>query len=154
MYHLTTNTRSLWLITSVLTTSSEKLPLITHPRSHYNERGKVSIAINHQFGNSRSRYSAKRVTSRTYLRRRVVVVLAFLTFALALSFILPDTSAAAEQGEVASLVSQKHIVALTGDTFWTIAQRVDPYGNITLLVDQLVIINGGTVTPGQKILLP
>ena len=114
----------------------------------------MSIAINHQFANSRSHYSAKRVTSRTYLRRRVVVVLAFLTFALALSFILPDTSAAAEQGEVASLVSQKHIVALTGDTFWTIAQRVDPYGNITLLVDQLVIINGGTVAPGQKILLP
>jgi hypothetical protein len=76
------------------------------------------------------------------------------SFALALSFILPDTSAAAEQGEVASVVSQKHIVALTGDTLWSIAQRVDPYGNITLLVDQLVIINGGTVTPGQKILLP
>ena len=114
----------------------------------------MSIAINNQFAISRSHHSAKRVTSRTYLRRRVVVVLAFLTFALALSFILPDTSAAAEQGEVASVVSQKHIVALTGDTFWTIAQRVDPYGNITLLVDQLVIINGGTVTPGQKIFLP
>jgi hypothetical protein len=114
----------------------------------------VSIAINNQFAISRRHHSAKRPTSRTYLRRRVVVALAFLTFALALSFILPDTSAAAEQGEVAGVVSQKHIVALTGDTLWSIAQRVDPYGNITLLVDQLVIINGGTVTPGQKILLP
>ena len=114
----------------------------------------MSIAINNQYAISRSHHTAKRVTSRTYLRRRVVVVLAFLTFALALSFILPDTSAGAEQGEVASVVSQKHIVAQTGDTLWSIAQRVDPYGNITLLVDQLVIINGGTVTPGQKILLP
>ena len=114
----------------------------------------MSIAINNQYAISRSHHTAKRVTSRTYLRRRVVVVLAFLTFALALSFILPDTSAAAEQGEVDSVVSQKHIVALTGDTLWSIAQRVDPYGNITLLVDQLVIINGGTVTQGQKILLP
>jgi hypothetical protein len=114
----------------------------------------MSIAINNQFAISRSQHSVRRVTSRTYLRRRVVVALAFLTFALALSFILPDTSAAAEQGEVASVVSQKYIVALDGDTFWTIAQRVDPYGNITLLVDQLVIINGGTVTPGQKILIP
>ncbi len=114
----------------------------------------MSIAINNQFAISRSQHSVRRVTSRTYLRRRVIVVLAFLTFALALSFILPDTSAAAEQGEVASVVSQKYIVALDGDTFWTIAQRVDPYGNITLLVDQLVIINGGTVTPGQKILIP
>jgi len=114
----------------------------------------MSIAINNQFAISRSQHSVRRVTSRTYLRRRVIVVLAFLTFALALSFILPDTSAAAEQGEVASIVSQKYIVALDGDTFWTIAQRVDPYGNITLLVDQLVIINGGTVTPGQKILIP
>ena len=114
----------------------------------------MSIAINNQYAISRSHHTAKRVTSRTYLRRRVVVVLAFFTFALALSFILPDTSAAAEQGEVASVVSQKHIVALTGDTLWSIAQRVDPYGNITLLVDQLVIINGGTVTPCQKILLP
>jgi hypothetical protein len=114
----------------------------------------MSIAINNQFAISRSQHSVRRVTSRTYLRRRVGVALAFLTFALALSFILPDTSAAAEQGEVASVVSQKYIVALDGDTFWTIAQRVDPYGNITLLVDQLVIINGGTVTPGQKILIP
>ncbi len=114
----------------------------------------MSIAVNNQFAISRSQHSVKRVTSRTYLRRRVVVALAFLTFALALSFILPDTSAAAEQGEVASVVSQKYIVALDGDTFWSIAQRVDPHGNITLLVDQLVIINGGTVTPGQKILLP
>jgi hypothetical protein len=114
----------------------------------------MSIAINNQYAISRSHHTSKRVTSRTYLRRRVVVVLAFLTFALALSFILPDTSAAAEQAEAASVVSQKHVVALTGDTLWSIAQRVDPYGNITLLVDQLVIINGGTVTPGQKILLP
>lgn len=90
----------------------------------------------------------------TYRRRRAVTALAFLTFALALSFILPDTSVAAEQGEVVSVVAQKYVVALTGDTMWSIAQRVDPYGNITLLVDQLVIINGGTVTPGQKILLP
>lgn len=90
----------------------------------------------------------------TYRRRRAVIALAFLTFALALSFILPDTSVAAEQGEVVSVVAQKYVVALTGDTMWSIAQRVDPYGNITRLVDQLVIINGGTVTPGQKILLP
>ena len=114
----------------------------------------MSIAINNQFTISRHHHSVKRVTSRTYRRRRVVVALAFLTFALALSFILPNPSVAAEQGEVASVISQKYIVALTGDTFWSIAQRVDPYGNITLLVDQLVIINGGTVTPGQKILLP
>jgi LysM repeat protein len=94
------------------------------------------------------------VSIRTYRRRRAVVALAFLTVALALSFALPNTLVAAEQGEVANAVSQKYVVAQTGDTLWSIAQRVDPYGNITLLVDQLVIINGGTVTPGQKILLP
>ncbi len=114
----------------------------------------MSIAINNQYKVYRNSHSAKRVTIRTYRRRRAVVALAFLTVALALSFILPNTSAAAEQGEVASVVSQKYVVAQTGDTMWSIAQRVDPYGNITLLVDQLVIINGGTVTPGQKILIP
>ncbi len=114
----------------------------------------MSIAINNQYKVYRNSQSAKRVTIRTYRRRRAVVALAFLTVALALSFILPNTSAAAEQGEVASVVSQKYVVAQTGDTMWSIAQRVDPYGNITLLVDQLVIINGGTVTPGQKILIP
>ena len=114
----------------------------------------MSIAINNQDKVYRNSQSAKRVTIRTYRRRRAVVALAFLTVALALSFILPNTSAAAEQGEVASVVSQKYVVAQTGDTMWSIAQRVDPYGNITLLVDQLVIINGGTVTPGQKILIP
>lgn len=114
----------------------------------------MSVAINNQFATSRSHRSAKRVSIRTYRRRRAVVALAFLVVALALSFALPNTLVAAEQGEVANVVSQKYVVAQTGDTLWSIAQRVDPYGNITLLVDQLVIINGGTVTPGQKILLP
>ena len=114
----------------------------------------MSVAINNQFATSRSHRSAKRVSIRTYSRRRAVVALAFLVVALALSFALPNTLVAAEQGEVANVVSQKYVVAQTGDTLWSIAQRVDPYGNITLLVDQLVIINGGTVTPGQKILLP
>ena len=114
----------------------------------------MSVAINNQFATSRSHSSAKRVSIRTYRRRRAVVALAFLMVALALSFALPNTLVAAEQGEVANVVSQKYVVAQTGDTLWSIAQRVDPYGNITLLVDQLVIINGGTVTPGQKILLP
>jgi LysM repeat protein len=114
----------------------------------------MSVAINNQFATSRSHRSAKHVSIRTYRRRRAVVALAFLTVALALSFALPNTLVAAEQGEVANAVSQKYVVAQTGDTLWSIAQRVDPYGNITLLVDQLVIINGGTVTPGQKILLP
>ncbi len=114
----------------------------------------MSVAINNQFATSQSHRSAKRVSIRTYRRRRAVVALTFLMVALALSFALPNTLVAAEQGEVANVVSQKYVLAQTGDTLWSIAQRVDPYGNITLLVDQLVIINGGTVTPGQKILLP
>ncbi len=118
------------------------------------KRGKMSIAIDNQYKVYRKRHSPKLVTIRIYRRRRAVVALVFLMVALALSFVLPNTSAAAEQGEVANVVSQKYIVAQIGDTMWSIAQRVDPYGNITLLVDQLVIINGGTVTPGQKILIP
>lgn len=114
----------------------------------------MSIAIENQFTTSRSHYSSRPVTASTYRRRRAVVALVFLTFALALSFILSDTSVAAEQAAVDTATAQKFVIAQTGDTLWSIAQRVDPYGNITLLVDQLVIINGGKVVPGQKIIIP
>lgn len=90
----------------------------------------------------------------TYILRRVVVALMFVAFAVGLSFVISDTSAVADQGALTSLGGTRFVIALPADTMWTIARRVEPYGQITQLVDQMVLINGGTVTPGQKIQVP
>jgi hypothetical protein len=90
----------------------------------------------------------------TYILRRMVVALMFVAFAVGLSFVISDTSAAADQGALTSLSAARFVIALPTDTMWTIAQRVDPYANVTQLVDQMVLLNGGTVTPGQKIQIP
>ena len=90
----------------------------------------------------------------TYIRRRVVVSLMFVALAVGLSFVISDTTAAADQGSLSSLSAARFVIALPTDTMWTIAQRVDPYANVTQLVDQMVLLNGGTVTPGQKIQIP
>jgi len=84
----------------------------------------------------------------------MVVALMFVAFAVGLSFVISDTSAAADQGALISLSAARFVIALPTDTMWTIAQRVDPYANVTQLVDQMVLLNGGTVTPGQKIQIP
>jgi hypothetical protein len=84
----------------------------------------------------------------------MVVALMFVAFAVGLSFVISDTSAAADQGALIRLSAARFVIALPTDTMWTIAQRVDPYANVTQLVDQMVLLNGGTVTPGQKIQIP
>ncbi len=78
----------------------------------------------------------------------------FVALAVGLSFVISDTTAVADQGALTSFGATRFVIALPTDTMWTIARRVEPYGQITQLVDQMVFINGGTVTPGQKIQIP
>jgi len=99
-------------------------------------------------------FRVRRHSTGTYILRRMVVALMFVAFAVGLSFVISDTSAAADQGALISLSAARFVIALPTDTMWTIAQRVDPYANVTQLVDQMVLLNGGTVTPGQKIQIP
>ena len=89
-----------------------------------------------------------------YRRRRAMVSLILAVLAVGVSFAMLDTSAVADQPTVGDLEGPRLVIAQPGDTLWAIAQRISPQGNITELVDQLVLMNGDMITPGQQIRIP
>ena len=89
-----------------------------------------------------------------YRRRRAMVSFILAILAVGVSFAMLDTSAVADQPTVGDLVTPRMVIAQPGDTLWAIAQRISPQGNITELVDQLVLMNGDMITPGQQIRIP
>ena len=110
----------------------------------------MAIAIN----NHPSMLVANRNMAPIYRRRRAAVSLALAALAVTVSFAMLDTSAAADTPSVGDSVTPRVVVAQSGDTLWAIAKRLTPNGNITELVDQLVLMNGDSITPGQQIRIP
>jgi len=99
-----------------------------------------------------------------FRRRRILaaVVLAVLlvaTVALgraALAAVTPHapvaTAAAVAAPEPAGTPS---VVVQAGDTYWSIARRLAPSGDVRALVDRLVAVNGsGALQPGARITVP
>ena len=105
-------------------------------------------------------YAGRRL-QRTYLRRRVAVALALLVVV----FCVVQAGAAAvsafsvESSSAAPLTGESYRVA-PGDTLWAIAVRVDPQADPRNVVEQLVELNPGAVSPqgvlrsGQVLVLP
>ena len=89
-----------------------------------------------------------------YRRRRAVVSLALAVLAVTVSFAMLDTSAAADRPTAENLATPKFVIAESGDTLWAIAQRIAPSSNITEVVDQLILMNGDQITPGQLVRVP
>ena len=89
-----------------------------------------------------------------YRRRRAMVSIVLAILAVSLSFAMLNTSAVADEPSVGDLMAPRTVIAQPGDTLWAIAQRISPQGNITELVDQLVLMNGDMITPGQQIRIP
>jgi nucleoid-associated protein YgaU len=89
-----------------------------------------------------------------YRRRRAVVSLIVAAFAVTVSFAMLDTSAAADRPTAENLATPKFVIAESGDTLWAIAERIAPNGNITEVVDQLVLMNGDQITTGQLVRIP
>jgi len=110
----------------------------------------MAIAINN--------FPVSRVNRRNmapvYRRRRAVVSLVLALLAVTISFARLDTSAAVEQPAAANLATPKYVVAEPGDTLWAIARRIAPNSNITDVVDQLILMNGDLITPGQLVRIP
>jgi Tfp pilus assembly protein FimV len=46
------------------------------------------------------------------------------------------------------------VVAQSGDTLWAIANRIAPQANTSDLVDELVRMNGDSISVGQRVLIP
>jgi len=47
-----------------------------------------------------------------------------------------------------------YVIAEPGDTLWSIAARIAPNASITEVVDQLVVLNGTSITAGQAVRVP
>jgi Tfp pilus assembly protein FimV len=94
----------------------------------------------------------------------VVAALAALVLALALSFavgrgalgaLVPEPSAAAPAAAGASAAGAATVEVQAGDTLWSIAQRLQPTGDVRPLVDQLIALNGDApLQPGSSIVVP
>lgn len=97
---------------------------------------------------------SRRNMAPVYRRRRAVVSLALAVLAVTVSFAMLDTSAAADRPTAENLATPKFVIAESGDTLWAIALRIAPSSNITEVVDQLVLMNGDQITPGQLVRIP
>jgi hypothetical protein len=96
-------------------------------------------------------------TRSTYLRRRVGA----LTFVVALVVSVGSVAqhgVADRGGDPASATAVGRAVSYVvqpGDTLWSIAERLYPGSDVTLVVDSMVSLNGGAaIDAGQRIQLP
>ncbi|HUQ62716.1 MAG TPA: LysM peptidoglycan-binding domain-containing protein [Acidimicrobiales bacterium] len=102
-----------------------------------------------------------RPSPRVYTRRRIVFAVILTVLVLAAWFAMRELGsiAALPTPEVTSQpmtrISAPSYVAQPGDTYWTIARRLDPDGDPRPLVDRLVASNGGTaLQAGDVIVVP
>ncbi len=99
-----------------------------------------------------------RVAPATYRLRRtvavvVVAVLAVVTWAVWST--LGDVTSPSGSSASASVPGAASIVVAPGDTFWSIASRIQPRGDVRPLVDRLVAAHGGAMLRvGERIPVP
>ncbi len=89
-----------------------------------------------------------------YRRRRAVASVALAVLAVTVSFAMLNTSESVDRPEVENLAMPKFVIAESGDTLWAIAKRIAPSSNTTEVVDQLILMNGDKITPGQLVRIP
>ena len=87
----------------------------------------------------------------TYVRRRVFVGVAVV--ALAVGAVLGSRALASSES-AANPGGERYVIAQEGDNLWSIAERINPSGNIPQIVDQLAALNGTSLRVGQVVLIP
>ena len=103
------------------------------------------------------REARTRELRRTYRRRQMGVVAAILAIAVASIigvFAGFGASAAADGNTAQSASAAKFVVVQPGDTLWSIGERIAPNASITEVVDELVRLNGPTISAGQLVRIP
>jgi LysM repeat protein len=98
---------------------------------------------------------------RAVYRRRRLAALAILVAVVAVALLLASAVLARVAGDGtpdpvagSSAPAEVHVVQ-PGDTLWSIARSLEPEGDVRLLVDRLVDLNGGApITVGQQLVLP
>lgn len=97
-----------------------------------------------------------REIQRVYRRRRLglMAVVATVAMAAGLSVFSLFGSTATAGGLDGRSTAPKFVVAQSGDTLWSIGQRIAPNSSITEVVDELVRLNGTTIQTGQLVRIP
>jgi hypothetical protein len=86
--------------------------------------------------------SRRRPSAAAYRRRRLVAVALLVALVLATGLAVTRwATAGASAGAVAAAPAV--LVAQPGDSYWTLADRLDVGGDLRSVVDQLVAANGG-----------
>ena len=101
-----------------------------------------------------------RVAQRTVYRRRrlvaaAVAVLVVAALVLLTNAVLVRTAGGGSPAPVAGSSSAAVHVVQPGETLWSIARSLEPDGDVRLVVDRLVDLNGrAPLTVGQRLQLP
>ncbi len=90
-------------------------------------------------------------------RRPSVAVMALVGIAVVAAVALGGlfgARAAADSVTAGRPAEPLYVIAEPGDTLWSIAARIAPNASITEVVDQLVVLNGTSITAGQAVRVP
>ena len=90
--------------------------------------------------------------SAAVFRRRRLTVGAVAVFALFTVFFATNALATDPSADVPP--APRTIVAEPGDTIWEIARQISPSGDITELVEALILTNGSQIKAGQIVRIP
>ena len=85
-------------------------------------------------------------------RRRRLVAATMAVFALITVFFATDAFATDPSADVPP--APRTMVARPGDTIWGIARTLAPTGDITELVEALIVVNGSQIKAGQIVRIP
>ena len=88
---------------------------------------------------------------RVYRRRRLTVA-TVAVFALITVFFATNALATDPSADVPP--APRTLVAQPGDTIWGIARTLAPTGDITELVEALIMVNGSKIQAGQIVRIP
>ena len=90
-------------------------------------------------------------------RRPSVAIMALVGVAVVAAVALGGllgARAAADSVSAGRPAEPLYVIAEPGDTLWSIAARIAPNASITEVVDQLVVLNGTSITAGQAVRVP
>ena len=146
----TTNTRSLWWKYQFETPIKplQTKELIMAATIHYLN------SPHHPAVRSAYVRAMPRPAQAVYRRRRVGVLAIAVAIAAIGTFGLNGTEANANPAMAGQQTEPNYVIAQSGDTLWAIANRIAPQANTSDLVDELVRMNGDSISVGQRVLIP
>ena len=137
-------------IVTALPTSRSFAPRARRPAARRTDRGSSRPALRVVRATEYRASGASR-------RRLSVAIMALVGVAVVAAVALGGlfgARAAADSVTAGRPAEPLYVIAEPGDTLWSIAARIAPNASITEVVDQLVVLNGTSITAGQAVRVP